>query len=52
MAKPSVLVTRRWPAAVEAQLQDQYDVVLNTHDKPLTPSEFRAAPENEYAYPE
>lgn len=43
MAKPRVLVTRRWPAAVEAQLQDQYDVVLNTHDKPLTPSEFRAA---------
>ena len=43
MAKPRVLVTRRWPAAVEAQLQDQYDVVLNTHDKPLTPCEFRAA---------
>ncbi|MBT4567889.1 MAG: D-glycerate dehydrogenase, partial [Marinovum sp.] len=43
MAKPRVLVTRRWPVAVEAQLQDQYDVVLNTHDKPLTPSEFRAA---------
>jgi len=43
MAKPSVFVTRRWPAAVEAQLMENYNVVLNTGDKPLSPSEIRTA---------
>ncbi|MCL6286157.1 D-glycerate dehydrogenase, partial [Ruegeria sp. 2012CJ41-6] len=43
MVKPSVLVTRRWPAAVEAQLMDSYDAVLNTGDTPLSPAEIRAA---------
>lgn len=42
-AKPSVLVTRRWPAAVEAQLQERYNVALNTGDKPMSPAEIRAA---------
>ncbi len=43
MVKPSVLVTRRWPAAVEAQLAETYDVALNTGDKPMSPAEFRHA---------
>ncbi|NOD36473.1 MULTISPECIES: D-glycerate dehydrogenase [unclassified Ruegeria] len=43
MVKPSVLVTRRWPAAVEAQLAENYNTVLNTGDKPLSPSEIRQA---------
>ena len=43
MAKPSVLVTRRWPAAVEAQLAAHYDVELNRSDRPLTAAEFREA---------
>ncbi|KUJ85137.1 D-glycerate dehydrogenase [Ruegeria marisrubri] len=43
MAKPSVLVTRRWPKAVEAQLQENYQAVLNTNDVPLSPAEFREA---------
>lgn len=43
MARPSVLVTRRWPAAVEAQLMENYDAVLNTGDKPLSPAQFREA---------
>ncbi|MFA3920917.1 2-hydroxyacid dehydrogenase [Ruegeria hyattellae] len=43
MVKPSVLVTRRWPEAVEAQLMDSYDAVLNRGDKPLTPAEIREA---------
>ncbi len=43
MARPSVLVTRRWPAAVEAQLMERYDVTLNTGDKPLAPGEIREA---------
>ncbi|MEX0327669.1 MAG: 2-hydroxyacid dehydrogenase [Ruegeria sp.] len=43
MAKPSVLVTRRWPAAVEAQLAENYNVSLNTGDKPMSPAEIRHA---------
>lgn len=41
MIKPSVFVTRRWPAAVEAKLAEDYNVVLNTGDKPLSPAEIR-----------
>lgn len=43
MRKPSVLVTRRWPAAVEARLAETYDVVLNRDDKPLSSMDFREA---------
>ena len=43
MTKPSVLVTRRWPAAVEAQLARDYHVTLNRSDRPLGPQDFREA---------
>ncbi|WP_187428003.1 Glycerate dehydrogenase [Roseobacter fucihabitans] len=43
MIKPKVLVTRRWPAAVEAQLCEKFDVVLNKGDVPLMAHEFRQA---------
>ncbi|WP_164660304.1 D-glycerate dehydrogenase [Tropicibacter sp. Alg240-R139] len=43
MVKPSVFVTRRWPAAVEARLAEDYDVVLNTGDQPLAAPELRDA---------
>ncbi len=43
MVKPSVLVTRRWPAAVEAHLAENYNAVLNTRDKPMSPAEIRDA---------
>ncbi|WP_299298177.1 D-glycerate dehydrogenase [uncultured Tateyamaria sp.] len=43
MMKPSVLVTRRWPQAVEAQLARDYEVTFNTGDRPLGPSDFRDA---------
>ncbi|MCY4333132.1 MAG: D-glycerate dehydrogenase [Litoreibacter sp.] len=43
MARPSVLVTRRWPEAVEAQLAERYDVELNRADRPLNAQEFREA---------
>lgn len=43
MAKPSVLVTRRWPAEVEAQLASTYNAVLNTGDKPMSSAELRIA---------
>ena len=41
--RPSVLVTRRWPEAVEAQLSRDYEVTLNTRDKPLQAKDFRDA---------
>ncbi len=43
MAKPKILVTRRWPAAVEAQLSESFDTVLNGADTPLGPADFKAA---------
>lgn len=43
MVKPSVLVTRRWPKAVEAQLTRDYNVTLNRADRPLGPADFRDA---------
>lgn len=43
MTKPRVLVTRRWPAAVEARLSDLFEVQLNRDDKPMRPEDFRAA---------
>lgn len=43
MNKPKVLVTRRWPQAVEAQMEASFDVDLNQADKPLTEADFRDA---------
>ena len=43
MSKPKVLVTRKWPASVEAKLTRFYDVTLNETDQPLTAEEFKAA---------
>jgi lactate dehydrogenase-like 2-hydroxyacid dehydrogenase len=41
--KPRVLISRRWPEAVEARLSARYDVTLNTSDTPLTIEQFQAA---------
>jgi lactate dehydrogenase-like 2-hydroxyacid dehydrogenase len=35
MAKPKIIVTRRWPAEVEQQLAESFDVELNGDDKPF-----------------
>ena len=43
MAKPSVMVSRRWPAAVEARLTEDYNAVFNTSDTPLSPTQIRDA---------
>ncbi|MGV6804476.1 MAG: 2-hydroxyacid dehydrogenase [Ruegeria sp.] len=43
MIKPSVLVTRRWPAAVEAQLAETYNATFNSADVPLAACEMRDA---------
>ncbi len=41
--KPTVLISRRWPAAVESLLAKQFDTTVNTSDKPLTAVQFRDA---------
>ena len=46
MSKPKVLITRRWPASVETQLQQLYDVTLNHDDHPFTTEEFKHALQN------
>lgn len=43
MNRPKVLVTRRWPAAVEAQMAAQFDVDLNPADRPLSQDDLRDA---------
>ena len=37
MSKPVVVVTRRWPEAVEARLGELFDAHLNAGDVPLDP---------------
>jgi glyoxylate reductase len=46
MSKPKVLITRRWPQAVEDKLQQLYDVSLNLDDHPFTADEFKDALQN------
>lgn len=43
MIKPSVLLTRRWPNVVEQKLAEDYNVVLNRNDRPLSEADFRDA---------
>lgn len=43
MTKPKVLVSRRWPAAVEAELENLYDVTFNIDDIPMTVDGFKSA---------
>ena len=40
MNKYKVFITRKWPASVEAKLQQHYDVTLNEDDHPLSAEEF------------
>lgn len=41
--RPRVLVSRRWPAPVEARLADRFDVTFNPADRPLEAEAFREA---------
>lgn len=43
MNKPTVVVTRRWPAEVEAQLTALYDVQLNESDVPMSANQLKHA---------
>jgi len=41
--KPKILISRRWPDAVEQRLAARYDVTLNETDVPLTIDQLKAA---------
>ena len=43
MVKPRVLVTRRWPEAVEAKMAEVFDLTINRDDRPLRPEDIRGA---------
>ena len=43
MKKPKVIVTRRWPDAVETELASRYDVSLNDTDEPMSAQALQAA---------
>lgn len=43
MGKPKVLVTRRWPAAVEAKMAEVFDLTINRDDRPLAPADLTSA---------
>lgn len=43
MKRPRVLLTRRWPAAVERELATRFDVTLNDADTPLSAADLSAA---------
>lgn len=41
--KPRIIVTRRWPEAVEKVLSERFDTTFNTSDVPLTQDQLRDA---------
>jgi lactate dehydrogenase-like 2-hydroxyacid dehydrogenase len=43
MAKPRILVTRRWPQAVETRMAEVFDIDLNRGDSPLSAADLRNA---------
>ena len=43
MARPRVLITRRWPDAVEQQIAARFDVEFNENDRPLDQADLAAA---------
>jgi lactate dehydrogenase-like 2-hydroxyacid dehydrogenase len=43
MTRPKVLLTRKWPDAVERRLASAYDLTLNHTDRALTPEAFATA---------
>lgn len=43
MGKPRILLTRRWPAAVERELEAAFDVVADADDRPLDGAALAAA---------
>ena len=43
MTKPKILVSRRWPQAVEDVMKQKYDVTFNISDEPLSTTAFKEA---------
>ena len=43
MSKPRIIVTRRWPEAVEKILVEKFDAVLNETDEPMDSKALQAA---------
>jgi aspartyl-tRNA(Asn)/glutamyl-tRNA(Gln) amidotransferase subunit C len=43
MSKAKILITRKWPEGVEAELMKHYDVQCNDSDVAMTVNELRAA---------
>ncbi|MDO7836358.1 D-glycerate dehydrogenase [Sphingobium sp. HBC34] len=43
MKRPRILLTRRWPDAVEQRLARDYDMVVDSADRPLSARQLRAA---------
>ena len=43
MSKPKLLITRRWPKAVEEAAIEHFDVTLNDKDIPLSIEDMRDA---------
>ena len=46
MSKPKLLITRRWPKAVEEAAEQDFDVTLNEKDIPLTIEDMQSALKN------
>ena len=43
MTRPRILVTRRWPQAVETKMAEVFDLTINSSDRPLTEPELKDA---------
>ena len=43
MTQTRILITRRWPEAVERRMAEFGEVTLNQNDHPMTPAEMTAA---------
>lgn len=43
MGKAKVLISRRWPNAVEAELHEMFDVTINQTDQPMSEIDFQTA---------
>jgi len=43
LPRHKIIVTRRWPEAVEAELRNAYDATLNPDDRPMSADALRAA---------
>jgi len=41
--RPKILLSRRWPEAVEAELRERYDVTVDPEDRPLDAAAFTEA---------